>query len=106
MIVVLFTIHILISVAIIGVVLMQRTDTSGLGGLGGGGGGGGQFMSTRGQANLLTRTTGILFAAFLVSSLFLVLFAGSSNRPRSIADQVAPVTAPAAPAQPAVPLSK
>jgi preprotein translocase subunit SecG len=105
--IVLFTIHILISLGIIGLVLMQRSDQSGLGGLGGGGGGGGsQFMSTRGTANLLTRTTGILFAAFIVSSLVLVLFAGSSNRPRSIADEVAPVTTPAVPAQPAVPLSK
>jgi preprotein translocase subunit SecG len=103
---VLMTIHILLAVIMIGVVLLQRTDQSSLGGLGGGGGG--QFMSTRGQANLLTRTTAILFAAFCITSLTLVLMAQpSSNRPRSIVDDMAPTpapTAPAQPAQPAVPL--
>ena len=107
--VVLITIHIMISVAMIGVVLLQRTDQSGLGGLGGGGGGGGQFMSTRGQANLLTRTTAILFAAFCVTSLTLVIIAAPTNRPRSLADEINQTpgqTQPATPAQPAVPLSK
>ena len=103
--VVLITIHILIAVAMIGVVLLQRTDQSSLGGLGGGGGGG-TFMSTRGTANLLTRTTAILFAAFCITSLALVFIATPSNRVRSIADDVAPATAPAQPLQPAVPLSK
>jgi preprotein translocase subunit SecG len=105
---VLMTIHILLAAVMIGVVLLQRTDQSGLGGLGGGGGGGGgQFMSSRGQANLLTRTTAILFAAFCITSLTLVLMAQpSSNRPRSIADDVNPAPAPTQPAQPAVPLSK
>ncbi len=106
MIVVLITIHILIAVAMIGVVLMQRTDQSGLGGLGGGGGAGGNFMSTRGQANLLSRTTAILFAAFVVTSLTLVLIAAPSNRSRSIADEVNPPAAPTQPAQPAVPLTR
>lgn len=106
MIVVLMTIHILISVAMIGVVLLQRTDQSSLGGLGGGGGGGGSFMSTRGQANLLSRTTAILFTAFVVTSLTLVLLSGPSNRSRSIADEVNPPAAPTQPAQPAVPLSR
>jgi preprotein translocase subunit SecG len=98
---VLMTIHILLALALIGTVLLQRTDQSSLGGLGGGGGGG-QFMSTRGQANLLTRTTAILFAAFVVTSLTLVLMAQpTSNRPRSIVDDM---PAPATPAQPAVPV--
>ncbi|MBL8690935.1 MAG: preprotein translocase subunit SecG [Rhodospirillaceae bacterium] len=106
MIVVLITIHIMIAIAMIGVVLLQRTDQSGLGGLGGGGGSGGNFMSTRGQANLLSRTTAVLFAAFCVTSLALVLLSGPSNRPRSIADEVNPPAAPTQPAQPAVPLSR
>ncbi len=102
--VVLITIHIMIAVAMIGVVLLQRTDQSSLGGLGGGGGG--NFMSSRGTANLLTRTTAILFAAFCVTSLTLVFIATPSNRVPSIVDGVAPATSPAQPAQPAVPLSK
>ena len=105
--VVLITIHIMIAVAMIGVVLLQRTDQSSLGGLGGGGGGGGgNFMSSRGTANLLTRTTAILFAAFCVTSLTLVFIATPSNRVPSIVDGVAPATSPAQPAQPAVPVSK
>jgi preprotein translocase subunit SecG len=106
--VVLMTIHIMLAVAMIGVVLLQRTDQSGLSGLGGGGGGGGgNFMSTRGQASLLSRTTAILFACFVVSSLTLVILAGSSsNRPRSIADEINTPAAPAQPAQPAVPLTR
>ncbi len=105
--VVLITIHILIALAMIGVVLLQRTDQSGMGGLGGGGGGSGaNFMSTRGQANLLSRTTAVLFALFVVTSLTLVILSAPSNRPRSIADDVNPPTAPAQPAQPAVPLSR
>ena len=104
MIIVLITIHIMIAVAMIGVVLLQRTDQSSLGGLGGGGGGG-NFMSTRGQASLLTRATAVLFAAFCVTSLTLVLLSAPSNRASSIADQVVPA-APAQPAQPAVPLSR
>ena len=108
--VVLITIHIMICVAMIGVVLIQRNDQSGLGGLGGGGGGGGgNFMSTRGQANLLTRTTAILFAAFCITSLTLVIIAAPTNRPRSLADEINQTPAPAqpaTPAQPAVPLSK
>ena len=101
--VVLITIHIMIAVAMIGVVLLQRTDQSSLGGLGGGGG---NFMSSRGTANLLTRTTAILFAAFCVTSLTLVFIATPSNRVPSIVDGVAPATSPAQPAQPAGPLSK
>ena len=100
---VLLTIHILLAVSLIGVVLLQRTDQSSLGGLGGGGGGG-QFMSTRGQANLLTRTTAILFAAFCVTSLTLVLMAQpTANRPRSIVDDMPPTSVPTAPAQPVQP---
>ncbi|MCB2098154.1 MAG: preprotein translocase subunit SecG, partial [Parvularculaceae bacterium] len=53
---VLLTVHALIVLALIGVVLLQRSDGGALG-LGGGGGG---FMSSRGAANVLTRTTSIL----------------------------------------------
>ena len=49
------TVHILIALALIGVVLLQRSEGGGLGiGGGGGGGAGGGFMTARGTANLLT----------------------------------------------------
>ena len=60
---VILVIHLLIAAALVGVVLIQRSEGGGLG-IGGGGGSGG-FMSTRGTANLLTRTTAILAGAFM-----------------------------------------
>ena len=83
---VLLVVQILLALALIGVVLLQRSEGGGLGiGGGGGGGGGGMsgFLTGRGTANLLTRTTAILAACFMVSSLLLTILAGS-NEPRSI----------------------
>jgi preprotein translocase subunit SecG len=61
---VLIVIHLMIVLALVGIVLVQRSEGGGLG-IGGGSG----FMSARGAANALTRTTGILAAAFFVTSL-------------------------------------
>ena len=95
------TIHILIALALIGVVLLQRSEGGGLG-IGGGGGGGG-FMTARGTANLLTRVTAILAACFFATSLILAIIAGAGRENASIIDEVIN-EAPAAPASgPAVP---
>jgi len=109
MITVLLVVHILIALALIVVVLLQRSEGGGLG-IGGSGGMGG-FMTARGTANLLTRTTAILAAAFMAMSVLLAFLAGqpSSQRPRSILDTPAAPSAPApatpapAPAEPAAP---
>lgn len=101
----LLVVHILLALALIGVILVQRSEG---GALGMGGGGGGGFMTARGSANLLTRTTAVLATLFIVSSIVLAILAGGHSRPRSILDS-APVTtpgAPAEPAKPAVPLSQ
>lgn len=66
------TIHVLIVLALIGVVLLQRSEG---GALGIGGGGGGGFMSGRGAANVLTRSTSVLAAMFFATSLGLAIFA-------------------------------
>jgi preprotein translocase subunit SecG len=101
MLTVLLLVHILLAIALIGVVLLQRTEGGGLGF--GGGGSGGNFMTTRGTANLLTRTTAILATCFMATSLLLVLLGGQPNRQRSIVDDLrTPAGAPAAPA-PATP---
>lgn len=94
---VVLVIHILIGIALIGVVLVQRSEG---GGLGVGGGTMGGFMTARGSANLLTRTTGILFAAFLLTSLGLALLDNNAAHKKSVFDSlpVAPAAAPAAPA--------
>ncbi len=91
---VLIVVHLLIVLAMIGVVLLQRSEGGALG-IGGGGG----FMSNRGSGNLLTRTTAILAALFFVTSLVLSILAGwgRGQAPSSIIRQTAPGS-PSAPA--------
>ena len=95
---VLIVLHLMIALALIGVVLLQRSEGGGLGiGGGGAGGGGGMggFLTGRGTASLLTRTTAILAAAFMVTSLTLSIFGtGGGGEPGSILDDL-PATAPA-----------
>jgi preprotein translocase subunit SecG len=92
-------IHLMLVLALIGVVLLQRSEGGGLGIGGGGGGGGGGFMSSRGTANVLTRATAILAGLFFVTSLLLSIMAGFSRKPTSIipTGQSGP-TVPGAPA--------
>ena len=78
----LLIIHILISVSIVGLVLLQRSEGGGLGI-----GGGNNFMSARGTANFLTRATAILAVCFFVSSILLAILA-SSNKPSSISQEI------------------
>jgi preprotein translocase subunit SecG len=101
----LLVVHILLALALIGVILVQRSEG---GALGMGGGGGGGFMTARGSANLLTRTTAVLATLFIVSSITLAILAGGHSKPRSILDSAPTATpsAPAEPAKPAVPLSQ
>ncbi len=68
--------HLMIICVLIGVVLLQRSEGGALGGLGGGGGGLGGLMTGRGAANVLTRTTAILAAAFFVTSIALSVLVG------------------------------
>jgi preprotein translocase subunit SecG len=78
---VLLVIHLMITVALVGIILMQRSEGGALG-IGGGGDG---FMSGRGAANLLTRTTAILAVVFFVTSLLLAMLAGIRSTPTPIA---------------------
>jgi len=87
---VIIVVHLMIVVALIGTVLLQRSEGGGLG-VGGGGG----FMSSRGTANLLTRTTAILAAGFFVTSLFLSWLASYDRKPSSlIPTSPAPISVP------------
>jgi len=92
---VLLIIHLFVTLALIGVVLIQRSEGGGLGI--GSSQGMGAFMSGRGTANLLTRTTAILATIFMVLSLTLALLnRGTSGAGGSIFDTTpAPVSAPA-----------
>lgn len=95
MIAVILTIHVLIVLALIGVVLMQRSDGGALG-IGGGGAGGGGFMSGRGAANALTRTTSILAAGFFATSLGLAIMAGTGQDDETLIDELTREDDPAA----------
>ena len=116
----------LVAVSLIGVILMQRSEGGGLG-VGGSSSG---FMTARGAADFLTRSTAVLGGLFIVLSILLAAIAGASREPAkvdtSLVNQVAPAqqqpqqgapapatqpaTTPAAPTQnqnaPAVPLAQ
>ena len=95
---VLLIVHLFVTLALIGVVLIQRSEGGGLGVGGGGGGGMGSFMSGRGTANLLTRTTSILSAIFFTLSLTLALLnRGTTGVAGSILEPKGGEAIPAAP---------
>ncbi len=71
----LLVIHVCVAVALVGTILLQRSDGGALGGIGGGSDPFGGVMSSRGSANLLTRTTAILAVAFMGISLLLAVLA-------------------------------
>lgn len=99
------TIHLMIAAALVIVILLQRSEGGGLGIGGGGGGGMGSFMSARGAANLLTRTTAILAACFFATSVLLAILAGNTGT-RSIVDRPAPSETAPAKTEPAAPVSQ
>ena len=76
---VILVIHLLLTIAMVGVVLLQRSEGGALGIGGGGGGGGGMagFLTGRSTANLLTRTTAGLAAGFMITSLTLTILANN-----------------------------
>jgi preprotein translocase subunit SecG len=78
---ILIVIQLIVSVALVGSVLLQRSEGGALG-MGGGGSGLGGFFSPRGAADTLTRTTAILAVLFFVTSLGLTLLA-LHGRPES-----------------------
>ena len=111
MVTIILVIHIMLAVALVATVLLQRSEGGGLGIGGGGGGGMGGMMSVRGTANLLTRATAILAAGFMMTSIALAVIANQTRAPESILDRpglAAPAATTDAPAQSplGVPLSK
>lgn len=103
---ILLTIHILVCIALIGVILLQRSEG---GAFGMGGGGSGSFMTARGAGDLLTRITAILATVFFILSLVLTLLSGRGGSD-SVVDRMnidkldmktLPAPAPAGPSAPA-----
>jgi preprotein translocase subunit SecG len=90
---VILVIHLMIAAALVGVILVQRSEGGALG-IGGGGGG---LMSGRGAANLLTRITAGLAAAFFGTSILLAVMASNRTAPTSILDAGGQTQGPATP---------
>ena len=90
---VVIVVHLMLVAALIATVLLQKSEGGGLG-MGGGGG----FMSSRGTANLLSRTTAVLAVGFFLTSLVLSWLASYDRKPSSIIDGT-----PASQSQPATP---
>src|SRR5690349_16122456 len=80
---VLIVAYLLIVLALVAVILLQRSEGGGLG-MGGNAGG---FMTVRGSANLLTRTTGILAALFFATAIGLTLLNGADHSAQSILEK-------------------
>src|SRR5215470_15721610 len=93
---VLLILHLMIASALVGVVLLQRSEGGALG-IGGGGG----FMTGRGAANFLTRVTAGLAAAFFATSMLLTLLATRTERSPSVFDAPATVPVKSGPSVPA-----
>ncbi len=103
MLAILMVIQVFVAVALIGVVLIQRSEGGGLGI--GNSQGMGAFMSGRGTANLLTRTTAILAAVFLGLSLAMAMMnRGASREGSGILAGPPAAPAPATQAPPAAPV--
>jgi preprotein translocase subunit SecG len=99
---VVIVVHLMIVATLIATVLLQKSEGGGLG-VGGGAG----FMSSRGTANLLTRTTAVLAVGFFLTSLVLSWLASYDRKPSSIIGNApASQSQPAAPGTPAPPLSQ
>jgi preprotein translocase subunit SecG len=95
---ILVILQLIVSVALVIVVLLQKSEGGALGGLGGGSGAGiGGLFSPRGAADTLTRTTTILAILFFVASLALTLYSLHGRPKGTILDSTpvsAPITAP------------
>ena len=90
---VVIVIHLFLVLALVGVVLLQKSEGGGLG-IGSTGG----FMSSRGTSNVLTRTTAFLAIGFFITSLALSILAGHDRKPKSVL-----TGSPATPATPGAP---
>jgi preprotein translocase subunit SecG len=90
----LLIIQTLVATALVGVILMQRSEGGGLG-VGGSSSG---FMTARGAADFLTRATAVLASIFIILAIALAAIAGVSRKPVSIDTSLASQVAPAVPA--------
>ena len=104
---VVLVIRLLLAISLVCAVLLQKNEGGGLG-MGGGGQGGGMggLMTGRAASNLLTRTTAILAAGFMCTSLTMAIMAGQGRESKSILDTPLPaIEKLAVPSEPAAPVA-
>ena len=82
-----------VAASLVGVILIQRSEGGGLG-VGGSSSG---FMTARGAADFLTRTTSILGGLFIILSILLAAYAGVTSKPVTIDTSLVKQAAPTAP---------
>lgn len=80
----------LIATALVAVILMQRSEGGGLG-VGGSSSG---FMTARGAADFLTRSTSVLGGLFIVLSIVMAAIAGATRTPTKVDTSLANVATP------------
>lgn len=85
---VLLGLHFALTLAIIGLVLLQKHDSDGALGSSGGGAASGMF-SVRGQANILTKSTAILMTIFMINCLVMAKITKNKPAKVSVIDRVA-----------------
>lgn len=96
----LLTLHVLITILLIGIILLQRSESGG-GIMGGGSGGGNNMFTARGAANLLTRITAVLAVLFIGNCILMTIVTSAQIRQASSLldvkqkEPVAPQPAPA-----------
>jgi preprotein translocase subunit SecG len=98
---VVIVVHLMLVLAMVGVIMLQKSEGGGLG-IGSTGG----FMSSRGTANVLTRATAILAAGFFLTSLVLSIIASHQRKPSTVVPASAPAAQSGAPAAPAAPANQ
>jgi len=92
-------VHLIVALGVIGLVLLQHGKGADMGAAFGSGSAGSLFGST-GSANFLSRSTAVLAALFFLTSLGLAYFGLQQHKPTSVLDRAA---VPATTAQPVVP---
>jgi len=102
MLTVVISIHLILAICLVCAVLLQRSEGGGLGMGGGSGSGGGMggFMTGRDSASFITRTTGVLAAGFMTTSMILAIMAGGHTKQTSILDNPTATERPVQPTQP------
>ena len=103
---IILSIHLIVAIALVGAILLQRSEG---GALGIGGGAGGGLMTGRAAGHLLTRTTAILAGSVFLTSMSLALIANTrtgGSSPFDKINDVAPIAAPVEPAVPSAPISR